>query len=268
MERFCARLSRAISSKKHPYSSLNRRILELQTLNAVRAAYNLTDILPLYSPMRDPTPKVSFSDPLYPEITLLQPRRVLKLSDSPDLQALRRRISIHLATQWGVRPDEVMPHLPNAVVQYGKVQIADGDTINSLYGGHHGEDQRDATFLQYELLVDTLAHRRGRSNFVPRTYFGQLGRAVVVTISPTDVFPDLDQDLPTNFILLDVEPCDATPDRYGFYEYQRFSARTVIDGTAARAVVGRIKDGGKWVIVKRSGGMEHAEYMDDLQEED
>lgn len=36
---------------------------------------------------------------------------------------------------------------------------------------------------------------------------------------------------------------------------------SIIDGTTLRAVVGRIFDRDKWVIVKREGNMEHAEYV-------
>lgn len=35
MERFCGRLARAVASHKHPYASLNRRILELATIASI-----------------------------------------------------------------------------------------------------------------------------------------------------------------------------------------------------------------------------------------
>lgn len=217
--------------------------------------------------MRNSTCTTSFSAPFYSDIILLQPRRVLDLSKSSDLRALRRRISVHFATRWKMKTQEVDRHLPSTVVQYGRFRMTDGDTISSLYGyNRRDENHRDTSFFQYELLVDAFAHhRRKQSKMVPQTFFGQLGRIIVVTVQPTDAILELDR---STFILLDVEPCNTKLDKYGFYEYHDFTARMVIDGTGARAVVGRIKDGGKWVIVKRRGGMEHAEYTEDLDEEE
>lgn len=50
MEWFCGLLSRAVTSRKHPYASLNRWIREIQTLHAVRNMYDLHERLPIHTP--------------------------------------------------------------------------------------------------------------------------------------------------------------------------------------------------------------------------
>ncbi|KAG8976844.1 hypothetical protein FRB94_013777 [Tulasnella sp. JGI-2019a] len=97
--------------------------------------------------------------------------------------------------------------------------------------------------------------------YVPTTFFGQLLHALAVTIQPSPELSDVDKTKGFTLMLLDVEPCNTVWGQYGFYEYRSSSACQVIDATAVRAVVGRIWDGGKWVIVKRSGSHEHARYQ-------
>lgn len=46
-----------------------------------------------------------------------------------------------------------------------------------------------------------------------------------------------------------------------FYEYTVHGAPEVIDGSTARADVGRIYDNGKWVLIQPSAGVDHAEYL-------
>lgn len=262
MERFCSRLVRAVTSRKHPYASLNRRILELGTIAAIRSIYDLFDLLPPRSRMRPPKPDDRFTLPVrqYKEVALLKPSRQLDLTATSDLQALHARIIVHLATQWGVSISRVKPFIPTDVIQYGRINIKDGDTIRArlAYSGQQ-VGLRDATYIQYELVLDRYACEPNRvPDFFGMTYFGCLNRIVVIDIP---VIAGLVEE-PETRILLDIEPCDVKKDAYGFMVYSSFRAQEVVDGSTARALVGRIFDRGKWVIVKRSGGMEHAEFGD------
>lgn len=270
MERYCSRLGRAVASRKHPYASLSRRVLEQASLDGVVNTFSLQNDLPRYTKMHFSSPSQTLSLPHYHDIALIGPHHRLNLDRKPDLRSLRNRIALHLSTQWGVSAEIVKQHVPSVVQQYSRVHIVDGDTISSTEGSKHQQDnKRDATFLQYELLVDRYAHRpRAKPEFVPTTFFGQLHRALAVQIQPSPDLPDVDSAHGSTFILLDVEPCDTAQDRYGFYEYNQTRALCIIDGTAARALVGRIRDGGKWVIVKREGGHEHASYQDIHDDQD
>lgn len=259
MERFCGRLTRVINSRKHPYASLNRRIHEIQTLHAIRAIYNLEEDLPPYTAMYNDSSLPSYHHPdLYPDITLRHPRRTLSL-DHPDINDLRTRIIVYLRTQYDISAQQAASVLPSSIVQFGKLEIREGDTIYSSIGyARKQENLRDASFFQYELLVDRLAHRRNaQPDYVPRTFFGQLERVFVCELRPSSM---LRTRKATPLILLDVHCCNAKADRFGIYEYSSFRNREIIDGKAVRALVGRINDRGKWAIVRRADNFEHASY--------
>ncbi|KAG8940966.1 hypothetical protein FRC04_004857 [Tulasnella sp. 424] len=191
------------------------------------------------------------------DYTLLAPRKVLQLSG--DFQDLRRRIAIFLSTQLEVPVKIVQNHLPLTVEQWGKVQMHEGDLIHTYLGfAQSATGLRDATFVQYELLVDVQWHQRKANPVFRRdTFFGRLERTVAFTLRPS---PQLNITEETTFILADILPCQTIQDQYGFYEYSSYGTREVINLNAIRAVVGRIHDRGKWVIVRRKGGIEHAHY--------
>lgn len=50
MERYCGRLKRAVRSRRHPYGSLDRYVLEDAQLTQIKAFYNLTEELALRPP--------------------------------------------------------------------------------------------------------------------------------------------------------------------------------------------------------------------------
>lgn len=277
MERMCARLVRGVSSKKHPGASLERRAFEYANINAIVSTYDLKSILPsvtrIYASSR--ITSFNFPEPEYSNITLHSPVRTIsiKLNSAADddnsrtaseMLRLRRRIAIHFTAQWNVPAAEILKKLPNSVVAYSRLAIKNGDTIRSFFGGSGDADassdaRRDSTFFQYELLVDRFAHRpRQPSSFRPRTYFGRLNRIIAINMAP------LDQPYQParTYILLDVDPCQTQRDEYGFYEYTTFKSGSVIDAFTAQAVVGRILDDGKWVIVRRASEVKKAEYRD------
>lgn len=261
MERFCGHLSRAVSSRKWPYSSLNRRILEVTTLHSIRHMYELEDRLPPYTAMYNTDPQAKYHDPnLYPDLTLLHPRSVLLLT-RPEHQSLRRRIVKFLMTQYGTTSVVAEASLPQGVIQWGRVQIDNNDIVNANLGyGVKVENRQDATFMQYKLVVDALAHRpQAPPNFQPTTFFGQLERVFVCEIGPSAAL-GIDRVHP--LILMDMHLCNAQQDRWGFWEYEQFRYHEVIDGTSAQALVGQIKDRGKWVFVQRAGVIEHATFLD------
>lgn len=222
--------------------------------------YNLEDRLPVYTAMYNTRTFPTYNDPVeYPEITLLHPRKMLNLT-SPPFASLRRRLIKYIVTQYNITWAIADSSLPTTVEQWGRVRIEDADTVNTSCGYSRKEgNTRDATYIQYELVVDTQAHRpNAPPDFQPRTFFGQLERAFVCTLCPVNGFDGPSQPL----VLLDVNMCNTIQDRYGFWEYEDFRYREIINGTSIRALVGRIRDRGKWVFVQRSGAIEHASYSD------
>lgn len=262
MERYCGRLLRSVSSRKHPFASVVRRILELGALAAIRHRFDLQAALPTYSPLSLSITKPT-KLPGYPTLHLLTPHCNLDLSSSMELKSLHDRIAVYFVTRWdkkGAKPF-IKKHIPLTIEQYGRVQVIGHDTITACRA--YSSDQtgrRDATFLQYEQLVDQYADDINRPAVMkPFTFYGQLQRVLVVTIQPAPGIPVKET---STFVLLDILPCATTEDRYGYQEYTTTRAMEIAEAMAIRALVGRIFDRGKWVIVKRPGISEHADYQD------
>lgn len=289
MERMCARLVRGVSSKKHPNASLDRRTLEYANLSAIVNANDLQKVLPtftrIYATSRITSYSINHAD--YADITLKAPTRTITLTNPPssrstedniahEMVRLRRRIAVHFSAQWGRSAQDILNAnvLPSTINVYSRLEIKNGDTIRSFFSGHSDttssdDGRRDATFFQYELLVDRYAHRpRSKPVFVPKTYFGRLNRIIVVECTPLgkDLTAPLGKIRP--FILLDVDPCKATRDRHGFYEYKAFNTTAVIDAGCAQAVVGRIPENGGWVFIQRKGDIERADHRDISADDD
>ncbi|KAG8934651.1 hypothetical protein FRC01_001387 [Tulasnella sp. 417] len=261
MERYCSRLLRAVSSRKFPYTSLNRRILDTQTLLALRNAHELQEALPRYTPGHDSRIQNAWEDernPQYSDLKVIGPSRVIELDQS--LNSLRNRIAIHLMTRNDVTNRSlVLSCLPKKILQWAKIQIKDGDVVSSLHGDNREEDnQRITSYCQYELLVDSLAHDRTVAPVLDgRTFFGELERVFLLHLPRNQAIKQPKDEI---ILLLDIHSCKTSTDTYGFFEYQHHGPREVVDASALRAVVGRIKQGTTWTFVRRPGVFEHATY--------
>ncbi|KAG8888839.1 hypothetical protein FRB99_004073 [Tulasnella sp. 403] len=262
MERLCSVLSRSIGSKKHPYASLNRRIIELATLASIRNRYDLQELLPHHSRMHNTRPLSRFTSEAYPDHVLVGPHQTISLHS--DTTSLARRVAAHLATQIEPKPSDslVLRLLPPTFEQWAKVQIDEGDLAWTLQGYRRRAGERDRSYVQYSQLVDKRArHRNAPPEFEKRVSFGRLERAFVVQLPANAI---LRQVAPTTKILLEISPCDTSIDPVtGFYRFRSLRAREVIDADCLEATVGRIESGGDWYIVRRAGVLEHSEFDSD-----
>lgn len=259
MERFCGRLSRAITSCRFPYPSLDRRVVEHQSLQIMRNTYDLQDRLPNYTMMHNPANMPEFTSPAYEDITLLHPRTVMEFANR-DLGHLKIRVAACLATRYSKLARIVKPLIPAVFVQWARVQITDGDRVNPHLGYSRKESsRRDATFIEYRQRVDLNARS---ANAIPdfhwRPMFGQLDRIIVFDIPPN---PIIKNKRWRTYVFLDVHCAATTKDRHGFYEYKELGRHEVIDASCLRAVVGRIFDRGSWVIVRRGDGKKRSDYV-------
>lgn len=251
-ERYCGLYARSISSRKHPYASLNRRALELQTLQVIINKYDLQGALPVYTDMHESADMPTFTHPEYPDITLLHPRRVLNFV-ADKLDSLKTRVAAHLVTRFGKDADYFKSVMPTTIEQWGRINLATDDRINSWITTAATEaNRRDATFIEYELFVDMLAHRRrARPVFRPRPFFGRVERIFVLHLRACPDVVDLKK--PTSYIFLDVHQVKAVEDRFHLWNFAAFGGHEVIDAETVRSLVGRIYDRGKWTFIRRYG---------------
>lgn len=272
MERVCSKLVRGVSSRKHPDASLDRRAFESAKLNAIIHSHDLQATIPNVTRIYASTRITSYNFKKYEDLTLRSPRRVVSLIHTEEMRIVRSRIAIHFSAQWDMTPRAAIKFIPTTGTTFTRLQIRNGDTIHTSCNRQGKTARRDATYMQYELLVDKWRHAARRTpSFGGETFFGRLKRIIVVDIASPDEHRndnDSDSDSDDNgddntrpYVLLEVEPCDASLVR-GYYEYSQHKATEIIDGNGARMVVGRIHIDGKWVFVRREGGIKHAEYRD------
>lgn len=268
-ERFCGLYARSISSRRHPYASLNRRALELQTLQAVINKYDLQAELPTYTRMHDNKGLIPFTTPEYSTITLLHPRKVLGFVRN-NLASLKTRIGRHFVTRYGGTLQYFKARIGHTIEQYGRLELANHDRINSLATtAATASKRRDATFIEYELRIDRLARRHhAPPQFEAETWFGQVDRIFVVRLPACPEIDDVEIHQPRTFILLDVHSCTSRKDADGIYNYSHFGQYEVVDAICFRSLVGRIFDRGEWAFVRRPTARTHDPDLDDEDDGD
>ncbi|TFY81334.1 hypothetical protein EWM64_g2680 [Hericium alpestre] len=150
MERYCGIIRPAIKSKKHPFASLDRYVVECAQITQIQLIYNLNDKpLSLLGSLQERQSQLrGMRAPLYPMCTLLPPSRK---SDPLDTLTMGR-IEKSLATRYNKAKDirSVKQCLLSArIEQWAKVRIDDGDTILAVKSIGHGDNtQHDATYVR------------------------------------------------------------------------------------------------------------------------
>ncbi|KAF7333167.1 hypothetical protein MVEN_02382500 [Mycena venus] len=172
MERYCGSLLPGIRSRRFPWVSLDRYVVEKAQLTQIMTVYNVFSELSLVEPQAE-IPG-SFADPLYPSCILLPPKSPTR----PTANQLTT-IAAAISTRTEASMAAVNAALRQALVEeWGKVRRIDseaGDTMRSCSLGIVAEDGRDATYIRYEMLVDKNAHYPRRPvKLVKQTFYGQL----------------------------------------------------------------------------------------------
>jgi hypothetical protein len=159
MERHCNTLLQAISSRRHPYSSISSFVAATAQLDQIRLLYDLHEALRL-----DPDKKnigklihdlcmsIFFTGCL--ALILTDPAYTLSPSRRHEIltQAIKNKVFACLATRFDVRKSVIQSvvKLDRPVTQYGRILREGGD----LMRGHHlvkeAEDGRDASFIRVE----------------------------------------------------------------------------------------------------------------------
>ncbi|KAJ7028737.1 hypothetical protein C8F04DRAFT_1007263 [Mycena alexandri] len=270
MERYCGSIQPGIRSRRFPWASLDRYVLENAQLTQIKALYNVFDELSLTQP-RTEVPG-SLSDPFYPSCILLPP----KSSARPGKNQLKT-IAATLSTRYDTPMRDVTSALKNAdVEEWGKVRRIDsdaGDTMWSCSLGVKADDSRDATHVRYEMLVDKYVRfPRREPEFELQTFYGQLTHIYCVHFPAA--CPALGINVPTTFIFAAIRSCvleQDDPDLGGLdiHLLSRYGGLDVIDITSVQALVGRFQDtGDNWAVIDRSGVLARAEWKRDGDEDD
>ncbi|KAF5364426.1 hypothetical protein D9758_010711 [Tetrapyrgos nigripes] len=284
MERYCGSLQPAIRSRRFPYRSLDRYVLETAQLMQIKLRYDVIEELKL-GPSKVNPPQGSselFSTPDY----LLCPPK----AQSPDghLSAgLVTSICAALVTRLNTEhtPGQKKKRIPIGVVRqhfksahveiWGCVRQVDseeGETIRaSCVGGIAQEDSRDATFIRYQAYVDLHARMNNRrQKLVLQDFYGQLERIIVVRFTEQAAYQALKLTSGEEICLAAIRTCKLDKKQplrdigMDMHFYSGFGALDVIGIESIQSLMGRVRDRNKagWALLDRSGTLRRTLYTD------
>ncbi|KAF7358560.1 hypothetical protein MSAN_01194200 [Mycena sanguinolenta] len=263
--RYCGSIQPGIRSRRFPWASIDRYVLEIAQFTQTKSWYNVVDELALRATHGNI--QGSLSDPSYPSCMLLP----LKSPQRPDANQIRT-IAAALSTRTGATMTQVTAALRRASIEeWGKVRRIDsdaGDTMRSCSLGIVAEDARDATYVRYEMLVDQNTRYRNRpEHFELETFYGQLTH--IYRVHLPDACPSLHTEGPTTYILAAIRSCTLKPDDkelagLDIHFYSLHGGLDVIDITTVQSLVGRVKRTDAWAIIDRSGALARAEWSGEV----
>ncbi|KAI0707239.1 hypothetical protein C8Q76DRAFT_817548, partial [Earliella scabrosa] len=257
MERYCGALQPAIANRRFPYASLNRHVLDRARLDQIKLRYGQAVKTELrLSPPRALTSGTSITG--YDTCVLLPARRAVVLERGP-----RDKLVSALGTRFDtLTAADLRRGLPLEVQEWAKVRILpDGDTIRTSSLDAGSQDGRDASYVRYELLVDTNRRYRNRPiQLVKRTFYGQLQHILQFTLS-ADASCGLLTPTPLVFAVIQACKIEQSDDALDIHYYTRLGSLDYVDITTIQCVVGRIKDRGRYAIIDRSGTLSRALYI-------
>lgn len=152
----------------------------------------------------------------------------------------------------------------------------------------HAEDGRDATYVRvspklshcqlcsphthvlshkYELAVDRNARYRNRpTDFVLKTFWGQLRQILVVDINPIPSATPPEMDAQT-LLLAVIHTCtiENSHNALDIHYYKNHGRKEVVDLDTIQCCVGQVKDRGRFAIVDRSGPLARAVFTEDRE---
>ena len=298
MERYCGSLQPAIRSRRHPYASLNRYLVDQAHLVHLKLIYPGLEKRLDFDPTKDSSRTVSIQGcaSSFNTVNLSTNRRLSSPDNTCILLYPRRTLDITRGLQDKIlsclcttRYDIPVPHLrrllPTVVQHWGKLRILPaGDTIRAASLQTHAEDRRDCTFvrvspsllleqlprlltpmvmviaLQYEQMVDI--HSRNHhveAEFVSNTFYVQLQHIIVLKI------PDSAYTSAEILLLGVIQACVIEKHDYDLdiHYYSRMGATEVVDIRTIQCAVGRIWDRNQWAIFDRSGDLARALYTEE-----
>ncbi|OSD02646.1 hypothetical protein PYCCODRAFT_1367075 [Trametes coccinea BRFM310] len=264
MERYCGALQPAIRSRRFPYASLNRYVVDQARLAQIKLVYGPQARTQLaLAPARILTGRHVHG---YDTCVLLPAHTRTQLD-----RGIIDKIVGALCTRFDtVPPNVIRQSLPHEVDEWGKVRIVnDGDTMRAAAMDSPRDDKRDATFVRYELLVDANARYRNRPVVLqPATFFGQLQHIFEIQLSamPRNGYPG--PNPPPPVVLAAIQTCTIQRSNVtlDIHYYSRMGGTDYVDIQTVQCVVGRIKDRGQYAVIDRSGSLSRALFVGESED--
>ncbi|KAG8929626.1 hypothetical protein FRC01_004015 [Tulasnella sp. 417] len=271
MERICFLVKSCVTSKLHPYGTIDQRIKRDAQLTAIKLRYNLQGRLDLSTNgfKRDNSePKMTekvYDD--YP-ISALRPPC---LQNFQPLDGERSRLLSYLYGYYDAKTTQgrkaIASVTPKTMMRWGKVWRL--DRSEKIHGSVAMRDNnRDSSYIRYEALIDRNMHLVNEPiEFRRIICYGQLH--YLIDFWMPGVIINGTYHASKHHILGFVTPCktegkDATselvlyPNGPSGLQPQRFISLSSIE-----CAVGRVKSRDRWWIVDRSDGLARTSFMDE-----
>jgi hypothetical protein len=159
MERFCGAIARANKSRRYPYSSINRHVLQVSQLSQIKLTYGLTEELDLEERRAYIASGVAY--PKYPDLVFVTPSRHQSIQPR-----LINPVALFISRHTGI-PELIVRRelIDREFVSWGRMQrivrSEDGDvTGGDMVRGYHmtgslAHETRDATHVQVSRHLST-----------------------------------------------------------------------------------------------------------------
>ncbi|KAG9126384.1 hypothetical protein FRC07_003631 [Ceratobasidium sp. 392] len=149
MERYCGSLARANISRRFPYASLNRCVLQIAQLAQLKLIYGLREHLNIDRRRITIVSGTKYDG--HPDLVFAHPFREIPLSSST-----QQKVAGYLGAYFGIDPAPVREVINGRkFVQWGRMQQVDCNGGGDLIRGHalspsSDRASRDASFVKYE----------------------------------------------------------------------------------------------------------------------
>ncbi|KAJ7218476.1 hypothetical protein GGX14DRAFT_533319 [Mycena pura] len=257
MERFCGSLLPAIKSRRYPWASIDRRILELAQLFQIKAIYSLSKTLDLRRRRKLETSGTALAE--YPRCVLVHPRERRLVSAT-----LRKQISEYLASIYNAAKQQIAALIPSHLKHWGKIQwLNGGDMMHSSEIGKHGT--RDMTHVKVCTVILYFVSPAINECFQFNGNYGQLRLLLVVELAPSGMLGTTTTK--THLLAVVARSILTKKNRLEMpHTKGKFRAVEIIDADDLDIVVGRVADRNEHVFIERVGCGNVLEANDDPEE--
>ncbi|KAF8604901.1 hypothetical protein BDV93DRAFT_84112, partial [Ceratobasidium sp. AG-I] len=151
MERFCGFLARSSKSRRYPFSSFNRRVLQCSQLAQIKLIYGLTERLDLEERHNNIAKGTHYAG--YPDLVFVKPHKNCEVPPE-----LRRKFAQYISTTFNVSYRNVYESLDTQCFEtWGKMQQTEKSEFGEVIGGDlirgnnfpSGSATRDASHVKY-----------------------------------------------------------------------------------------------------------------------
>jgi len=270
MERYCGSLLPAITSRRHPFRSIDRREKELEQIRYLKMKYNLHAELDLSKSRRLMRAGTTIEG--YPNLIFLLPSIIIK--PSPHMKQL---ITRHIVQKLSLPYDDFANgegYLAE-ITSWGKLHFALGPTArgDTVHARQVVKTVgRDMSYVKFTAVVDANANCRNTPQHLEkRTCYGQLQHLFYINVVDDPVTLQTRPHLVALIRFCPTKAIEVVGDgRITLISTGgNLGALVAVDVNDIVGVAARVEDRGQWYFVERPGSLDffkNALHIEDIED--